>query len=395
MVNKNVSSAKLLFVLSNDYGELANAMYLVKGYGFQTVLLMPDRLFSINTNSLAVRHHRYRSVRDVTENIERERPDIVFLFSGYLYSINNIFDIETVEGLVRELRNGKHRIVTSDPFLGIMSELDSFTFSDRHPRKQWLTEHFAKVFGILKDVTHLYLVRGDEFAHTASVSFFNKNIIGTRSVVGEHDEKLAGPIGLDTGKKRWVFVLALEDYGSQVGFHGRARFDDILIDKLRQAAREGRQPVLVAPQVCITSIQTKTRSIEGAVFLPFCGYDVFMSLVLDAEYVFYWNVFSNSIPARVLNHLPLFFFDPGHMAHAMPPLFKVGVKRYYLDWEPVYLDQRGELASQALAGLASQQERAVFGARENFRRSPSPEEMVEKLLQGSGREGVKSLVDWP
>lgn len=380
MVDTRARRARLLFLLSNDYGELATAMYLLMESEFRPVLLMPDRLFAVNGESLLVPAYRYTSLREVTETIEREQPDIVFLFSGYLYAVNNIFDIETTETLVRDLRKRHRRIVTSDPFLGIMSEISAHTFSDWHPRKQWLTEHFSRLYRVLADVTHLYLINAEAFAHTRSVSFFNRSIIRPPSTFTDCERKLSGRISLAPGRKRWVCVLSQEDYGARVARHGRARFDDMLTNTLLQTARAGRQPILVAPEACIASIQGRGPSIDGLVLLPFCDYGLFEALLLEAEYVFYWNIFSSSILARAINHLPVFFFDPGHMVHAIPPLHELGVKRYYPGAALTYLDQRRGLNAVELAILAAEQEDTLRDARENFERSPTPEEMVEKLL---------------
>lgn len=381
MVDTRASRAKLLFVLCNDYGELATAMYLLMGSEFRPVLLLPDRLFAANRDSLPVPAYRYASLREVTDTIDREQPDIVFLFSGYLYAVNNIFDIETIEALVRDLRSRHHRIVTSDPFLGIMSEIGAQTFSDRHPRKQWLTAHFSSLSRVFADVTHLYLINAEAFARTQSVSFFNRHIVLPASAFAECERKVSGGLSLAPGRKRWACVLSLEDYGAQAARHGRARFDDMLLNTLQQTARAGRQPILVAPEACLASIQGKGPSIDSLVLLPFCGYDLFEALLIEAEYVFYWNIFSNSILTRAINHLPVFFFDPGHMAHAIPPLYELGMKRYYPGTALTYLDQRRELSTAELAALAAEQEHTLREARENFGRSPTPEEMVERILQ--------------
>ena len=103
MGDRDAGRAKLLFVLSNDHGELSNAMYLVTGGAFETVLLMPERLFALNTSGLPGRAFRYGSVQDVIGCVDREAPDIVFLFSGYLYGINNLFDVDAVERTVSEI----------------------------------------------------------------------------------------------------------------------------------------------------------------------------------------------------------------------------------------------------------------------------------------------------
>jgi hypothetical protein len=382
MVDDRARRAKLLFVLSNDYGELSNAMYLLTGCEFRPLLLMPDRLFAVNQDTLPVPASRYGTLQDALAAVERERPDIVFLFSGYLYAINDIFDLETVETLVRELRNRRQRIVTSDPFLGVMAEVAASTFSDRHPRKQWLTDHFARLFQIFREVPHLYLFDATAFPRTRSLSFYNPHILLRPDALAESERAVAGRVGVDPAKKRWVFVMSLEDYGGQAARHGRARFDEMLIATLQQTAREGRQPVLVGPDAALAAIRSKGPAIDGLVLLAFCSHEVFKALLLGAEYAFYWNIFSNSIPARIANHLPVFFFDPGHMVHAIPPLFELGMKHYYSGAALTYLDQRQALTAAGLAVPAAEQEHVFRKARERFPRSPTPDAMVEQILRG-------------
>lgn len=382
MSDGNAGRAKLLFVVSNDYGELADAMYLIRGTGFETVLLLPDRLFAMNAASLPVRNRCFRSVRDVTEAAAAEDPDLVFLFSGYLYAVNNIFSLDAVEELIGGLRGAGRRIITSDPFLGILSRLDGSTFSDRHPLQRQLTAHFSRLARLLSDLPHLYLVAPGEGSGLRTVSFFNPNILLSEEAVAECGRRLAGLPGLDPGKKRWLFILSLEDYGYQAGVHGRGAFDDLLVRKLQETAREGRQPVLVAPEACTAALRAAGRPPEEAILLPFCPYDLFLSLLFDAEYVFYWNIFSNSVPARAVNRLPLFFFDRGHMVHAIPPLFAEGMKRYFPGSELSYLDQIRELRAKDLVFPAAAQEESLQAARENLQSSPPPQEMVARLLRG-------------
>jgi hypothetical protein len=106
--------------------------------------------------------------------------------------------------------------------------------------------------------------------------------------------------------------------------------------------------------------------------------------MLGAEYVFYWNVFSNSVLARVANRLPVFFFDCGHMAYAIPPLLEVGLRRYYPGCTLPFLDPRRPLAPGELAAEAARQEPGLEGARANVRRSPPPDVMVAELLGAAG-----------
>ena len=140
---------KLMFVLSHDYGELFRATYLLAGYEFQSVFLMPERLLAVNRGGLPGPALAYRSFVDVFEAVDVERPDVVFLFSGYLYTINNLFHVDTVQALVRKLRERECRLVTSDPFQGILADVDDSTFSDAHPRKAWLTWLFIHIYYLI------------------------------------------------------------------------------------------------------------------------------------------------------------------------------------------------------------------------------------------------------
>ena len=78
---------RLLFVVSNDYGELSGAMYLAMGGAFEVAMALPPRLHGANERGLGYRSYRYQSVEDVMGIIGRERPDVVLMFSGYLYAV--------------------------------------------------------------------------------------------------------------------------------------------------------------------------------------------------------------------------------------------------------------------------------------------------------------------
>lgn len=379
MTGLTFARARLLFVLSNDYGELATAMYLLAGQAFEPVFLLPDRLLALNRGALPGAAYRYGSAPEIIEHVERERPDVVFLFSGYLYGINDILPVEAVEALVEALARTGHPVATTDPFLGVLSTLDASTFSDRHPRQRWLLEHFARLARLFRTIPHLDLVDIGAAAGPPRVSVFNAASLLPPGGLAVHRKRLGHVLGLDPEAPRWLFVLSAEDYAGQRSLWGGARFDEILIARLQETVRQGRQPVLVAPAAGLAAVRLRAPAIEGVVAVPFCGYDLFTALLLDAEHAFYWNIFSNSIPARVLNHRPVFFFDPGHLARAIPPLAEAGLRHYYAGTEPPYLDRSAPLEAGELGQLAQRQERTLGPARAAFRRSPTPSALVEGL----------------
>jgi hypothetical protein len=354
-------------------------MYLVLGQEFETRLLLPDRLFTVNESGLTVPVSAYQSISEVIDAVERYRPDIVFLFSGYLLAINNIFTMGDVARLVPMLRDRCGRVVTSDPFLGIQARLDASTFNAPPIKQQLLREHFTRVYEILKPVTHLYLVEPAEFAPTDAVSFSNENLIRPAPSVPCPPAPLA-EVGADRARPRWMFVLSDEDYWNHAGWNG-LRFDDLLTDKLRETAAAGRQPLLVAPRACTSAVTLRSPPIDGLILLPSCRYQLFLPLVLEAEYAFYWNIFSNSILPRLLNRCPVFFFDHGHLARAIPPLFAEGLRRYYGGSTLPYRPIEQPLEAGPLALQASDQARSLAPAERCLRASPPPATMVQTLLK--------------
>src|SRR6185436_4962368 len=117
--------------------------------------------------------------------------------------------------------------------------------------------------------------------------------------------------------------------------------------------------------------------------LPFCPFPDFLRYVLHAEYVFYWNVFSASILARLALNRPVFFFDQGHMARLIAPLYDAGVQLHFGGKEPTYLDPTGLLEPDdlerqwACAGLGNRELLQVWADA-----SPSPQQLLQRLAEG-------------
>ena len=380
MTDKDSDKAKLLFILSNDYGELFDAMCFVMGLRFDPVFLMPPKLFKVNHTTLPYPVHCYNSASDIRSIVEKEKPDIVLLFSGYLYVMNNIMNAEALEKLIAQWRDQNLKVATSDPFLGMMSAIEDDTFSDRHPGHEWLKSHFSWLSRLLQDFPHIY--HSTLPLKTAKgVSFFNSNIILQPSEISCRRKQLLEWSPVRGAKDRWLFVLSPEDYGIQMRTYGEDRFLELLRRMLSDAAEVGRQPVLMAPQSCLAALQASGKRVEDLIALPSCSFTLFMLLLYEGEYVFYWNMFSASIVARALNGKPFFVFDRGHLARVIKPFGAVAMRHFYPDCEIELLEQKDALALEQLAQLAARQEKGIFEpARRNFARSPSPERIVREIV---------------
>ncbi len=72
---------RLLFVVSNDFGELGTALALVKGQPFDSLVLLPDRLSQRN-QALPVPSRSYRGLRDILNSVERTDRTSSFFCPG-------------------------------------------------------------------------------------------------------------------------------------------------------------------------------------------------------------------------------------------------------------------------------------------------------------------------
>jgi hypothetical protein len=120
---------------------------------------------------------------------------------------------------------------------------------------------------------------------------------------------------------------------------------------------------------------------EGVSLLTYCSFKRFASLLLGAEYVFYWNVVSHTMLLRLFNEQPIFMLDRGHLVRNVKPLYGRVVDWYYQGLEPIYLDQELTLDPELLASLASGYRERASQISAGMRRSPSPERMIGAIFK--------------
>ena len=161
---------------------------------------------------------------------------MVFLFSGYLYAVNGLFLIDGVRQLVDGLCSTSCAVVTSDPFLGELFRLDESTFSEQHPARRQLAEHFAQIVPILARVKHLYRAAPRAGAAGGSVSFYNPQTVLDQAARSAWTNRALDTPGIRPELKRWLFVLSAEDYAAGTVRWGNARFDETLRGKLLETA---------------------------------------------------------------------------------------------------------------------------------------------------------------
>jgi hypothetical protein len=350
----------------------------------------------------------YASIDDVIGIVDATKPEIVFLFSGYILPLHDVISHEGMARLLQLLSERNCKVATSDPFFGIFSRMDPARVSAADALRVFETEllsdqswHYrlSMTFGntqilkqfniasqILKDTIHLYFtwpVPSDDSIEvvTDTLLFFNP------SLICEDHESISGGIRPSPGvssyvtdKPHWLFVLGSVDYELQTSYFGEEVFIDLLHKMLDQTLRADRRAVFVAPNECVQKLASRAPVAARKDLLTFCAYEEFNSLLLSAEYVFYWNLASYSIFLRMINGLPIFMFDEGHLERHVKPMRARLVSWFYQNWIPPLLNQQETLNTEVLEELSKgcKQHRLVM--LKNLKALPSPEQLVEELL---------------
>jgi len=404
-------SARLLFVLDNDYGELTTLKYLVLGQplAHRVTLLLPDRLYAHNADAIPGRTHRYGSMEDVLQTADQEKPDVVFLCSGYLFCAHNIFTPDVLERLIQLLRERGCRVVTSDPFLGMLSKQDPRTLINVdipavHPdltvaqltkakraSQDRMWADFAHAEQALRNTFHLYPAycdvqeRDAVKTDTRNLAFFNEKTVRPESRAPLTAALRSG----EAGKPHWLFILASADLDTQWLFEeAEARFVDIVAQKLLETLAAGRHPILIAPSKFAETVMARMPTAEGIDILSHCAFTPFMSLLLSAEYAFYWNVVSHSLLIRLFNRLPIVLFDRGHLVRVARGIYDRVVGWYYQGWEPPFRDHREVLTLETVAAWTEEYSGQADRLLERYRRAPSPDQMIADLMGRAPTPGL-------
>ena len=381
---------RLLFVLDNDFGELTTVKYFLLGRELagRTTLLLPDRLYLHNRDSIPGRTRRYRSVADILDAVDRERPAIVFLCSGYLFCEHLGYTHEELDDLVCGLRERGCRVVTADPFLGMLSKQSPETLihidvpkdhpvwtaeqlaEATRPQEERMWANYRRSEQILREAPHLYPARCDVAEDEARLGFFNERLL-----------RQAAPVLPARDKPYWLFLLTAADCEMQMLFEGKSAFMDIVAAKLVETLAAGRHPILVAPKEFVEALIERMPTAEGIDAVSHQPFTRFMSLLLAAEHVFYWNAVSHSLLIRLFNQLPVALFDRGHLLRNAPAIHDRLVSWYYQGWEPLLRNHHEPLVSATVEEWAAEYRRHAARLVERYRRAPSPEEVVEQLMR--------------
>ena len=92
----------LFFILGHDHGLLVDAMLFLQGTDLveRSVLLLPPVLYEKNRGQLGIETLEYRCFEDLVDRIEERDPAVVFLFSGYLFTVHKLLSRSELDRLV-------------------------------------------------------------------------------------------------------------------------------------------------------------------------------------------------------------------------------------------------------------------------------------------------------
>lgn len=365
-------ASRVLALVSDDFGELANAMYLLDGTGASVRLLLSPRLQEHNPELSPHTVARYHSAADVIEEMRQFRPQRLLLMSAYLFGVNGLLNLQDVEQILREARTLGVVSATTDPFLGMLSALSESTFASTQGAAAMM--HFGALHEALRELPHLYL---SPMPRSPSVhTFYNPRVIISKvqkamafASLWQGLLKLAAP--------HWLFVISSADYKLQCALHGRLQFDAMLLEKTQQCLLANRRPILLAPPQACESLRGCSH--ESVILMAFCNYNMFRTLLLTAEHAFYWNALSNSVLGRIVNGGSVFFMDVGHLARYIPPIVPLAMQSYYANAQLPMLDPSQTLDAGELAQLARVQPETFAVARAALQALPLPAELLASL----------------
>ncbi len=391
----------VLFIIDNDYGELTTILYLISGVNSfsKFKILLSKRIYEHNYNTFPSNVESWSSEEDLLQSLKLFRPDIVMLASGYLIPIHNLLSIEALERVCKSALNQGAKVITADPFLGLLSQwspigLEKIISIDipiyaskellilKQAADKKLHVELSLANTLLRNFPHIYPAYTDmQEIHTYPTdvmnrSFFNENLLIPK-------EYLSEPRG---SKPHWVFVISEVDFQTQAMHQGVEPFAEIVLNLLIQGADLGRKVIFLGPKSLIDLLYPMTnieRGNKDIHLFNFGAYECVMSLLLSAEYCFYWNVVSHTILMQLWNGRPVILFDKGHLARSVPDLYERVIAWYYQGWEPEYVDQHKAISLERLIQIVNSHGTIKEKLMNAYKRAPSPEYLFRSLLEGS------------
>lgn len=386
------SNTPIMLVICNDYGELACALYLLEGQAFakNTTLMLPPRLYANNPDVLPGRTFLYHSLDDVRNKMDSQKPGILGLFTGYLLPIHRLCEIDELDSLLRSTQAKGWRTFTTDPFFGLLDDIEPgklvrfrwslgsiIRVSEAMERKRD-RRLYSELQRLLEGIMHVYPC--GEPPASGDPGFgkrlhFHNNAFASEPI----HESSKVTLEADHDSQRWLFVLGDLDYAIQTGKYGH-KFPLILTRKLHDTLEAGRVPTVIAPNHVLEAVRKHSPVAHAMELVGHCDYSQFQSLLLDAEYVFYWNASSFSCIPRTLSGKPWFTFDDGHLLKGLSADYANRLLHwFYRDEKPPYIDISATLSKELMQDARQQYLTSAQRIREGLLASSDPQALLSAL----------------
>jgi len=348
---------RCLFVLSADYGEFVTANLLSRGQPFERRFALPGALAPAAAGIDGV--SAYASPGELRAIIERERPDVAVLGSGYLFAVNGLFGPEALAGLIAELRGKGITLATTDPWLRMPNPRLTIHSMRQGGVDAAQTEKVGalqrRLEQILSGVPHLLAVPAS-LAHGC----YNPAFAQRPQPAAGHDE--------------WLFVLSRQD------------LNYLSAESLFQSLRERLAELLKNPRNRLRFIgpaplgRFLAAEFPATEYLGLTGFAAFEAALLRARVVAYWNALSASALYCLYHGVAPVFFGKGHQARVCAGLYEHAVEHVYRGEAPPMLALEEPIEADAGALVASH---GIYPwldrIRRDYARLPATARVLEQL----------------
>lgn len=384
---------KVLFILDEDFGELTTVLYLILGQPLfsASLILASPRVQNACSPILSDIMRPWHCAEDVFSELIIMQPDIVVLASGYLLPVHNLLNTEAIARLKSRCTEINARLVTADPFLGLITpnvstglehvisiDIPDYGLQELKNIKELANTRLCKELtnaeSLLGNGPHLYPCHLDMAgieshpSDARNMGFFNPMLLMPPDLIKAID---------GAQKRHWTFVLSKVDYQMQTMHVGIPEFIGNIARLLRQTRDLGRDAVFSGPDDVLHGLaEVLGDDMDGIHLCRFSSFSHFMTLLLASEYSFYWNIVSHSILIQLMNDRTVVLFDKGHLLRSAPAL-EPRIRNWYYqgDVQP-YLDQNAPLSLDSLRGIPKNEGRA-----RRFKRALPPQDLIERLIE--------------
>ncbi len=359
---------KVLFITSNDFGELSLATFFARNQPFQSIFVIPKKRATYFDEVVDIKYV-YSSITELERIIEHEKPDVISLNTGYLIVNGGLATMAEFQLFYEYLKKLGCPIMTTDPFVRVYDSYPECSFElDGNPLVSLKTE-MTFLSEYLKELPHIYGFPCKSNLENAYL-FYNDKYCLKEKQQPQSTEK----------KDHWLFVLGELDSTLLFVKHGEL-FIKELAERLKEICQNTENRVrCVFPENIANMLREPLAPLKNLQILNFLTLEEFETLVSESDIVFYWNVFSNSILMCYYYDVPFLCFGKGHIADLSVDLFNHMSDGIYRNGTPEFIDFLSPLEPNLdtlLQNQYSKENRQRI--LDEYHRLPTPQSIVKAL----------------